>query len=343
MSYTRTISRTVYVNYSGSVSYPASQHGGTVSYSGTATETVHVNVHVDTEPFDDAVDNVNAHVNVLTGAVAATHAAQVESIRENSRRIGDTIVQGFFKTVRSDISQQMAALQSQIDSLLVHLRELSLRCTGKMKTMQTDYTRICAHYSKIFEDLNGELDSRVHAIDSPVFSAVTAASEVTSSASGDSIGTAVLGGSENSRLHALMSASHAKQMAAKAIDGCSAFLRSHAMTDRLLAECLAPGNRHSRRAAPYCITEVADSPHQTSRHIYASPLLADIDEQRLEQAADHLKWNRPIAHADRDAITNYYNAEVARLTSEAATEHDRRVARLAGSLFDIAEAAVPGQ
>ena len=55
MSYSRNYSTTIAVHYSGSVSYPASEHGGSVSYSGTAYETVNVEVRVDTDPFDASV------------------------------------------------------------------------------------------------------------------------------------------------------------------------------------------------------------------------------------------------------------------------------------------------
>ena len=50
MSYTKTIRKTVRIPYSGSVSYGPSQSGGSVSYRGTVTEEIQVNLEVDTEP-----------------------------------------------------------------------------------------------------------------------------------------------------------------------------------------------------------------------------------------------------------------------------------------------------
>ena len=52
MSYTKTIRKTVRIPYSGSVSYGPSQNGGSVSYSGTVTEEIEVNVEVDTDTFE---------------------------------------------------------------------------------------------------------------------------------------------------------------------------------------------------------------------------------------------------------------------------------------------------
>ena len=99
MSYTRRFSRNITVHYSGNVSYPPSQHGGTKYYSGSTTETVYFDVTVDTDPFDKEVHEMKGHVDLLTGSVVATEAAHVNSIDEKSRQIGDTIIRGFFKTV----------------------------------------------------------------------------------------------------------------------------------------------------------------------------------------------------------------------------------------------------
>ena len=80
MSYTRRFSKNITVHYSGSVSYGPSQSGGSKSYSGTVTETVYFDVHVDTDPFDEEVHKMKDHVDLLTGSVVATEAAHVASI-----------------------------------------------------------------------------------------------------------------------------------------------------------------------------------------------------------------------------------------------------------------------
>ena len=169
MSYSRSFSKTIAIHYSGSVSYPASQSGGSVSYSGTAYEDVVVNINVDTDAFDSSVRHCNNSVGALTGAVVATEGAQVASIRQNAIKIGQTIVDGFFSTVRSEISQQITELKNRIDADLIHLNELAKRCVDKQRQMESDYNRISGRYLKIFSDLDNELDNRIHEIDRPVF------------------------------------------------------------------------------------------------------------------------------------------------------------------------------
>jgi hypothetical protein len=62
MSYTRryheVVTKTV------SVSYPASQNGGSTSV--TVSVPVDVNIHVDTLPFDSSINSCNNTVNTLT-------------------------------------------------------------------------------------------------------------------------------------------------------------------------------------------------------------------------------------------------------------------------------------
>ena len=166
MSYRRSFHKTIVVHYSGSVSYsyPASQNGGsgTAHYSGTAYEDVQVNIDVETTPFDNSVAHCNNSVNVLTGAVVATEAAQVASIDSNAKKIGSTIVEGFFKTIRSEISQQISELSSRLDATLMHLHKMAKRCVEKQKQMESDYNGVSNRYMKIFDDLNNELANRIY-------------------------------------------------------------------------------------------------------------------------------------------------------------------------------------
>ena len=100
MSYSRKYSETITVRGSKTVtvSYPKSESGGSKSVTVDYIENVpvDVNIHVDTDPFDSSVSNCNTNVNLLTGAVVATEAAQLISIDKNSKKVASTIVSGFF-------------------------------------------------------------------------------------------------------------------------------------------------------------------------------------------------------------------------------------------------------
>lgn len=123
MSYTRNFTKKIDVHYSCDVDYPASEHGGTTTYHGIATEIVSIEVTVDTNPFDQSVISCNNMVNTLTSSVAATEAAQIVSINKNAEKVGNTIINGFFNTIRLEIDQQIVQLNNHIKSTLLHLRE----------------------------------------------------------------------------------------------------------------------------------------------------------------------------------------------------------------------------
>jgi hypothetical protein len=169
MSYTRSVRQTIYVHYHGSASYPASQNGGTVSYSGTASEDVIVNVRVDTTPFDASSADCRPTVDGLTASVAATESAQVASIRSNSRRVGKTLIDGFFKTVRSEISQQINELKNNVEATLLKLQSDAQRCNDMQRQMEVDYNRKCDQYLRIFNELDNELRNRIQNLDQPTF------------------------------------------------------------------------------------------------------------------------------------------------------------------------------
>lgn len=327
MSYTRRFSKEITVYYSGTTSYPASERGGTTSYSGSTTETIYFDVTVDTDPFDASVGHTRQHVDMLTGAVTATEAAHVASIRESSRRIGQTIVDGFFKTVRSDISQKIAQLKIQTDSLLLQLHELAKRCNDKRRAMTVDYERTCARYAKIFGDLNNELENRIKSIDQPIFKFTDKADEIDGQLN-DNITVPTVHAAENIQLHSKITAAHAKKEAVRTIERAKRFLDIQYSTDRLLASCLRKGGSQEMFVAPYCILEATDGKGNTVRDIYRAPMLRDIDENILSNAMPRGNFAASVNTQD------CFNAQVAAIIAEDPSEHGRRVARMTASLFN---------
>lgn len=344
MSYTQHMpTQYIRVHYSRTVHYGASESGGSITVEGTIEEPVDVVVHVDTDRFDHEISECNGSVQLLTGSVVATEAAQVESVRRNSRRVGDTIIAGFFKTVRSDITQQIAALQSNIDSLLIHLRELSARCLSKKEQMHTDYQRISSRYLKIFDDLDQEMENRIHAIDAPVFDFTRKADSVGSSTMSDSlVAASTVGNAENARLHARISAAMAKRSASEAIRKSEKFLDIQHSTDRLLANCLRDGGEQEILYAPYCMVETTVAPGQFTQELHSSPLLDKIDPQVLGYNINECPWQVLVSPDDAQAIAGYFNSQVAEASASAASEHDSRVAAMTARLFNLSQTATTG-
>lgn len=335
MSYKRRFSKTVSVRYSGTVSYPASQHGGSISYSGTAHETVDFDIIVDTEPFDNAVGDMKDGVDLLTGSVVATEAAQLKAIKDSSKKVGDTIISGFFKTVRSDISQQIMQLKYQSESLLLQLNKLAERCRDMQRQMGADYQRIAERYIKIFADLSKELENRIYTVDEPVFKAVRTLDEIGSHAGNeDGPATVSVTSAENAKVHSMLAVNLAKKQALDAIEKARRFLDVQHQTDDVIKKCLLPAGESTMLCSPFCVMET-QADKAPWRELHASPLLKNVSKETLYAGIDKAGWGTRMSESDIRGIADYFNQRVANLHHSANNAHDHRVADMAARLFNL--------
>lgn len=333
MSYRRSFSRRVSVPYSGSVSYhyPASQSGGsgTAHYSGTAYEDVTVNVYVDTEPFDESVGNTNDKVNLLTGAVVATEAAEIAAIELGSKKIAKSIVSGFFGLIRSDISQQVMELTKSIESTLLHLKELGKRCTDKQRQMEVDYNRLANNYMKIFGDLNSELEHRIRELDKPAFVFRKDCVEQTDRmVSNDSISTVTVSASEESALRAQIQASFVKKRAMDTIATANRYLLKQKATADTIDMSMLDSHAEGDRFVPVCYVETVSENNLRNRSVYQPQDHAVSESQHL---IEMLK-NASFGMGNEEAVARFFNQEVASCFNTSG-EHENRVRDMVLKLF----------
>lgn len=249
MSYTRSFSQLITLRYSGSVDGKP--------YSGTVSEQVHVNVHVDTTPFDISVNHGVNHVDVLTGAVTATEAAHIASIKDKADRIAGTLVTGFYRTVQSELTQQIAAFTSRVESLTAHLATLAKRCNDKQRQMKTDYEMLSKRYTKLFGDLNRELSTRVAELDRQAFKTHDAMQDTISrlTAPGSGAETAIAG-AEGQHLSSKIEASYIKRSARRVVDMIKDYLARQRTTERILdRSAFSGGESSTRRYYPVIMIE----------------------------------------------------------------------------------------
>lgn len=333
MSYTRRFNKRIAVHYSGTVSYPPSQSGGTKSFSGTAYEDVTININVDTNDFDYSIGECNEKVDGLTGAVVATETAQVVAINNNAKKIGKTIIDGFFKTVQSEISQQVMELSVNIDSLLIHLKELSKRCLEKQKQMEIDYNRISQRYLKIFEDLNKELENRIYELDKPAFTVKRISDKNTSRITGDtSFGTVAVSGMENSILEARIGASIVKRNALSAINKATKFLDCQKETDAVIANNILPDNSEGTYYSPVCYVETHSENEIIDRKVYATESVAPGYVDRLKRYIDYTTLEN-CDKENMEKINRDFNNEVSKHFTSSDT-HSNRVRDYITQLFN---------
>ena len=161
MSYSRHYTFSV----SGSVRYPASENGGSVSYH----DSVHVTLYVDTSPFDRSVRSCGRAVNTLTASVANAAVEMCNTRKETASLISKSIIRGFFGMIHSEISQQKAMLASKIPVLLQDLKSRAELCLGKKDQMRRDFERITTRYFDIFRELDENMIAALRQLDQPLF------------------------------------------------------------------------------------------------------------------------------------------------------------------------------
>lgn len=320
MSYSRSITVDIAIPYSGSVSNKA----GTMYYSGTARETVRFNVEVDTRAFDSSVDSCTHHVNALTESVVATEVAQVASIHKNADTVGQTIISGFFKTVRSELSQQMMQLKSSIDATLLHLNQLSKRCLDKRRQMETDYGRVAERYTKIFTELNKELENRVFELDKAVFHIEDECRDCSErSVSSGLAGDAAVASAENSRLQAILGATLAKRRALDTLRRARTFLERQVATKTLINNSLRDSGEAPSIYVPLCVVCSEGAGGKISAEVYQNPQMPTDDNRDIIAFMDARRWH-PMPESEMNIIRKFYAHQVSgAITTD--SPHDSRV------------------
>jgi len=169
MSYSQNYSSSVHYSGSVSYSYPASESGGsgTKSYSGSVP--VNITITVNTQPFDGSVSRFNNSVDALTGSVVAMHAAQCAAIMQTATDVSSSLLNGFFGTISTELSQQLQALDSAIKAAYGLIAEQGKAVTEKKTQMEGDYNRISSRYVVLFDDLDKECYKRINALDKQSF------------------------------------------------------------------------------------------------------------------------------------------------------------------------------
>lgn len=276
MSYRKTFGRTVRADYKGRihVNYrPGKQNEDPtilVEYDGEHTkktfigtgnfyindyaeEDVEVQIDVDTAPFDASIANCNDNVNGLTASVGAMNTAQCIAITENADKVSKSIIDGFFHTVKTDLSTQKTELKQVIEARLLLLRQQAASLKEKQQTMADNYARTTAIYQKIFSDLNNELSVRIHKVDQPVFNLVKEV-DVQSDRMlhTEMVQTAVTISKESSVLQAQISAATIKHHALEAMNMAQKFLTSKAISEQTIRNTTIEGSGEDKCLIPVC-------------------------------------------------------------------------------------------
>jgi hypothetical protein len=125
------------------------------------------NYTVDTNPMAAEINSVSTHVAGTKNAVVEMKTAIVSAEEEAADLVCDNVNRGFYNLMRSQISQKIAKLQSEVDSHLMKLHQLKKSLMAIKGRMERDYNMTSNRYLKLFNGLNANLKQRVFELDRP--------------------------------------------------------------------------------------------------------------------------------------------------------------------------------
>lgn len=312
MSYTRHYHAVIHGTASTTVTVNGQSRSVSVPYS----EPVDISIHVDTNRFDWNVHDCRTSVNRLTGAVVAAEAAEVAAKRQSSRKIGNSILNGFFSYIRTDLSQQIRELASKAEAVLMELVEQGKACLHRKAQMGDDYARITKRYSTLFADLDKEMLNRIHALCKPVFNFVAQSTETLGRPlDSNLLGTASIVADETFHVDSILKCSAIKRRAQNLITEANRYLEGTYMLQNSIHEILRLSEHVGLQYLPVAYVESTVSSQGIDRQIYGTQegLLARSAginvalQQQFQNKA--LQWELMDADA-AERIQTYFDEEL---------------------------------
>jgi hypothetical protein len=215
------------------------------------------NYTVDTHPMADEISSVSNHVKGTTTAVVAMQTAVILAEKKAADHVCNNVNKGFYTLIRSQISQKIAKLQSDVDSHLMQLNQQRKQLLAIRGRMERDYNMISSRYMKLFNGLNQNLKQRIFELDKPTIDFAVKEVEKVSNRTKYLTATVPVSQLESLAASQKIIASNVKFRSLKVISSMSNFLNDMAeqkkLTDRILLE---KGNvENSALAVPVAIAE----------------------------------------------------------------------------------------
>jgi len=348
MSYSNSYSTSV--SYSGSVSYsyPKSESGGsgTAYYSGNIP--INVVITVNTEPFDGSVARFNSSIAALGGSVAAMNVAQCAAIQQTAREVSESLINGFFGTINSELSQQLQALDSAIKSGFAMIQDLGKAVADKKNVMEGDYNRITSRYIKIFADLDNECYKRVYALDNQSFALSQKVQEqLLSEPASNAAAANLLSIEEVSFSKTLVFVSSLNRKALEVLKTLREYITQEAKMNNLIDSFL-----HDEETAdntPLCVPVIWSESDMLqggapNRECFIPGYLGPQEQQAISEkvnmfCAGTSAW-KTAGETERESLSREFNSLAESCFANAEEETDQRIYRTMMSLWQGADLAL---
>lgn len=196
---------------------------------------------IDTQEMASSIDGVSFQVGTVASAVAAFQSAVVAAETAAANRICKHVDHGFFSLIRSQVTQKMARLRSEVDSRFMELRHESQALAAIKTRMERDYHMIGTRYARVFHSIDLSLRNRIFELDRKASDLVKRDIARIQTRMRSLQAQAPLHQSESVQIGQLVATSQTKANAARAIRALQNFLSASDRQGRLLESMLFDG------------------------------------------------------------------------------------------------------
>lgn len=275
---------------------------------------------LDTKPMAHEISSISNHIKGTTAAVVAMQTAVVLAEQKAADQVCSNVNKGFYTMMRSQISQKIATLQSQVDSFLMQLNAQRKQLLAIKKQMERDYNMLCSRYLKLFNGLNQNLHQRVFELDKPTINFAVREVERISNRTKYLTATVPLSQVESLSDSQKILASNVKYRGAKVIESMKNFLSSSIEQKKITDKVLLEGNTQSENlVTPVLISEYCFDKYGTKNltiwisNTLLSPQAQTAVKNTLGQQLETLSW---VNHTETDKeIKSEFSKLVSKSTS----------------------------
>ena len=292
------------------------------------------NYTVDTKPMAEEIRSVSHHVNATTGAVVAMQTAVIFAEEKAADHICNNVNKGFYSLIRSQISQKMAKLQSDVDSHLMQLVQQKNALLSIKNRMQRDYNMIAGRYGKLFNGLNANLKQRVFELDKPTIDFAIKEVDKVSNRTKYLTATIPITQLESISLSQRIVASNIKHKGLNVINSMRSFLFEMNTQKKLTDQILINDNRYTETATIYIPIVICECNRDKTDSKNLEIIVSDVELDNFSKSAiqntayaeiNQVEWSQ------KDISNSEIKSEFSKLISSSAKS--QRVKELAMQLF----------
>jgi len=292
------------------------------------------NYTVDTKPMAEEIRSVSHHVNVTTVAVVAMQTAVIFAEEKAADHVCNNVNKGFYSLIRSQISQKMAKLQSDVDSHLMQLVQQKNALLSIKTRMQRDYNMIAARYGKLFNGLNANLKQRVFELDKPTIDFAIKEVDKVSNRTKYLTATIPITQLESISLSQKIVASNIKHKGLNVINSMRSFLFEMNTQKKLTDQILINDNRYTETATIFIPVVICECNRDKTDSKNIEIIISDVELDNFSKSAIQNTAYSEINQVEwsQKTVTNpEIKSEFSKLISSSAKS--QRVKDLAMQLF----------